>query len=394
MRIAYFDCFNGVAGDMMVGALIDAGCPPDELMAALKGLPISGYEMSFARARIQGLSATRFKVLLDSDAPQPHRHLKDVLGIIEAGNLPANVRGRAGDVFSRLAEAEASVHGTTVERVHFHEVGAVDAVIDIVGACWALERLGVERVVCSPVPVGSGTVKCEHGLMPVPAPATAKLLADVPIAATTETGELTTPTGAALVTAWADSFGGVPAMTLRGIGYGAGSREGVTRPNFFRVLLGDSAASDSSDVVVVLEANLDDATPETVGYAMERLLEAGALDVYCLPIHMKKSRPGMLLTALAVPDGVSELESVLFAETTTFGVRRYEVLRSKLGRRVESVPTRFGPIRVKIGLRAGQVVTVAAEYEDSRNAAREHGVPLRTVMSEAVERWKQTAGDY
>ncbi|NOT01724.1 MAG: nickel pincer cofactor biosynthesis protein LarC [Phycisphaerales bacterium] len=387
MTIAYFDCFSGIAGDMILGALVDAGLPADELRAAVGGLPISGYQIAIERVTRHGISATRVDVQLDASTPQPHRHLSHVLKIIDGANLTDAVKTRAAAVFRRLAEAEARVHGTNVEKIHFHEVGAVDAIIDVVGAMWGLDRLGVQRVVGSPVPTGHGTVSCEHGVMPVPAPATALLLQGVPLAACNEPGELTTPTGAAILTELADSYGPIPAMTLERVGVGAGSRQGQHRPNVFRLLLGRVGAAHNADCVVVLEANVDDATPEILGHTLDGLLDAGALDAYILPIQMKKSRPGAMITALAEPDRVARIEEVLFAETTTFGIRRHEVLRTKLERTFVTVQTRFGPIRIKEGRSGDRVITASPEFEDCRKAAEEHNAPLREVMNDATHAW-------
>lgn len=400
MKIAYFDCFNGAAGDMILGALIDAGLSADELCDTLAALPIDGYRISVERVTKQSLSATRFDVALDPDAAQPHRHLADITEIIEAAPLSTAVQARAAAIFERLANAEARVHGTTVDKIHFHEVGAVDAIIDIVGVCWAMERLGIERIACSPIPVGSGTVHCAHGVLPVPAPATAILLEGVPIAATDEVGELTTPTGAAVLTELADAFGPIPSMTPTRIGMGAGRRDGNVRPNVLRVFLGEASQTSESvfdglesDQIVVLEANIDDSTPEVLGYVIERLLESGALDAYCLPIYMKKSRPAMLLTVLAESQRVAELQSIVFAETTTFGIRRRDVCRAKLARRVETVETPHGPVRIKVGTQGDRVVTVAPEYDDCRRAAARSGIPLRLVMAEARDAWHRSAGE-
>ncbi len=370
---------------MILAAMLDAGLPADELRETLGTLPVEGYELSIERITKQGFAATRFDVKVSAD--QSHRHLSHIERIITAGSLPEPVQRRAIAVFTRLAAAEAEVHGTTIEKVHFHEVGAVDAIVDIVGASWAVERMGIDRIICSPLPTGSGTVRCEHGVMPVPAPATALLLKNVPIAATDETGELLTPTGAAILTEFAHSFGPLPSMSIADIGMGAGSRDGKTRPNVLRVLLGELAESAESDLIVVLEANIDDTTPEILGHTVDRLLKAGALDAYCVPIHMKKSRPGLLLTVLAEPHRVSEFERIVFEETTTFGIRRHDVTRSKLSRRIERVDTPFGGVRVKIGMLGDRIVTVAPEYDDCREAATRSGVPLREVMSAATDAW-------
>lgn len=390
MRIAYFDCFNGASGDMILGALIDAGLSFERLCESLDGLRLDGYDVSARKVTKQGFAATKFDVTVDPAAHHPHRRLSTIQKIIEHADLSDTVKDRALSVFRRLAEAEARAHGTTVESVHFHEVGAVDAIIDVVGAAIGLETLGIERVVCSPIPVGSGVIHCEHGEMPVPAPATAILLKNVPIAASPETFELTTPTGAAILTTIASAFGPMPAMTIDSVGCGAGQRDGEIRPNVLRVLLGQASEQPvEQDEVVVLEANIDDATAETIGHACERLLIVGALDVYCTPIVMKKNRPAVKLTVLSKPTAVEEMEALLFAETPTFGVRRYTASRRKLQRETVTVQTRFGPIRIKVGSRDGAVVTASPEYDDCHAAALDHDVSLREVMDAARQAWRQ-----
>ncbi len=392
MTIAYFDCFSGASGDMILGALIDAGAALPMLQEHLATLPVQGGSLSAKRVDKNGISATQVSVAGDPDEHPPHRHLSDIRGIIESASIPSRVAHRAITIFQRLAAAEAQVHGCPVEKVHFHEVGALDAIVDIVGAMLGLDALGVERVVCSPIPTGTGTVTCAHGVLPVPAPATLNLLVGVPLAPTDVQAELTTPTGAAILTTVADTFGPMPAMTVRRVGYGAGRRDLPGRPNVLRLVLGDAAATGDADEIVVCEANLDDCSPEVVGYCLERLLEAGALDAYCVPIYMKKSRPAVVLTVLAAAAKVPELEGIIFAETPTFGIRRHSAQRSKLTREVERVETRFGPIGVKIGRRGQEGSTVAPEYEDCRQAARRHGVPLATVMDEALRAWRSRRG--
>ena len=386
MNIAYFDCFSGAGGDMIVASLIDAGADADSLRQGLASLGVEGYALSIEKAKKQGFAATQFHVELTDRDRQPHRHLKTILDILAASALPENVQDRAGRVFQRLAEAEARVHGTTIEEVHFHEVGAVDAIVDVVGAVLALELLGVERVFCSPIPTGSGTITCDHGAMPVPAPATAELLKGVPLARSDELGELTTP--AAVLTTLAEGFGPRPEMTIRSIGCGAGTREGARLPNLLRVLVGETAgpAAGETDEIAVLETNLDDLSAEIVGHCMGRLLDEGALDVYAVPIQMKKSRTGVLLTVLCGLDRVRVMERILFAETTTFGLRRGRVERVKMRRRHETISTAFGGIRMKIG-EWEDVVTASPEYEDCRAAAQAHGVPLRAVVAAANATW-------
>lgn len=387
MTLAYFDCFNGAGGDMIVASLIDAGADPQALKDQLSSLKVEGYTLAIERVNKQGFAATKFLVDLDRTTPQPHRHLKDILSILEKSTLEGSIRDRAAQIFTRLAQAEAKVHGTDINKVHFHEVGAVDAIVDVVGALIALDLLNVDRVVCSPLPVGSGIVHCDHGAMPIPAPATAELLIGVPLAKTDETGELVTPTAAAVLTTLAESFDSIPAMTVQSLGYGAGTRDGKHRPNLLRVLIGQESAqsstdSDLSDEITILETNLDDTTPEIVGYCMDKLLSAGALDVYTVPIQMKKSRPGVVLTILCESGKLAALERIVFAETTTLGIRKTRAMRTKLLRRIESVSTPYGDIRIKIGEREG-VQTASPEFDDCKAAAVQHGVPLREVMAAA-----------
>ncbi|MCK4660167.1 MAG: nickel pincer cofactor biosynthesis protein LarC [Phycisphaerae bacterium] len=397
MTLAYFDCFSGVSGDMILGALVDAGVSVDTLRERLAGLGVDGYTLTAEKVRRHGIAATQVRVELDARADMPCRHLQEVVAIIESSTLPHTVQEQAVAVFTRLAEAEARAHGTKVDEVHFHEVGAVDAIVDVVGAIVGLHELKVSRVLCSALPTGSGTVQCAHGVMPVPAPGTVALLKGVPLLPTGEPGELTTPTGAAIVTTLAESFGPLPGMIIDRWGYGAGMREGHGRPNLLRIFLGrsavgfeadDSGAGDSTaDEVVVLESNLDDISAEAVAFCAAKLLEAGALDVYTVPITMKKSRPGLLLTVLSRVSRVAGLEEIIFRETTTFGIREHYTRRVKLARHHETVETPFGSIRIKIGSRHGVVYTASPEYEDCRQAADAGGTPLREVMQAATHTW-------
>lgn len=389
MRTAYFDCFNGAAGDMIVGGLLDAGASFQELEKELAKLALPDCRISAEKVKKQGISATQFRVHTGTGA-KPHRHLKHITELIAAASLAPAIRDTAIRIFTRLAEAEAKIHGTTIEKVHFHEVGAIDAFIDIVGTCAALNLLGVERIVCSPIPVGGGNIQCEHGIMPVPAPATAELLRGMPIAATQEPGELCTPTGAAILTTLASEFQAMPSMTVSTVGYGAGTREGKTRPNVLRVVIGDAEGMPSGEFeqVMLLETNLDDATPQVLGYCMERLIEAGALDAWTQPIQMKKQRSAVLLSVLCRPADAAAMEQVLFRETPTLGIRRRPVERRTLPRRIELVNTKFGEIRVKVAM-SDLWPTATPEYEDCREAARKHDVPLRAVQAEVMRAWQE-----
>jgi hypothetical protein len=397
MKIAYFDTFSGASGDMIVGSLLDAGLSLDDLRAELGRLGLDGYTIEVGRTRRGALDCAKFHVHVEhaghGDGPghghhhhhhhhHEHRTLGDIVGMIDASSLADGVKDRAQRVFRRLAEAEGAVHGEPVDRIHFHEVGAVDSIVDIVGAAVGLERLGVERVASGPLRFGSGFVECQHGTIPLPAPATVRLAEGFPVEHTEIEGELTTPTGAAILTALAESFGPAPPMTLDASGLGAGSADRAERPNALRVLLGETEDA-ASDRVVVLEANIDDATPEVIGYASGALLDAGALDVFAVPIQMKKSRPAALLSVIARPELRSKLEAILFRETTTFGVRRREELRTTLARRTVEIDVPGGTVRVKLGMLAGEVVTAAPEYEDCARLARERGVPLRRVYDAA-----------
>ncbi|HPF39862.1 MAG TPA: nickel pincer cofactor biosynthesis protein LarC [Phycisphaerae bacterium] len=393
MRTLYFDCFSGAAGDMILGALIAAGADRGALRDRIAGLGVDGFDLSIEDVRKQGFAAVKVGVRWTPD--HAHRHLHHIQKIIDASSLSDGVKQRAMAIFTRLAEAEARVHGVTIEKVHFHEVGAVDAIVDIVGTAIALELLKVDRIVCSPLPLGSGTVKCDHGIMPVPAPATAELIKGVPIAACDETGELLTPTGAAILTTIADSFGPIPEMRIASIGFGAGTRDGASRPNVLRVLCGEQSAplAVERDEIVVLETNMDDCTGEEVGRVIARLLEAGALDAFCQPIVMKKGRPGVMLTAIASIEMEAACTRIMLRETTTFGVRRRLSMRSTLARRIESVETPYGVIRVKLGLEEDRVIRVAPEYDDCDRAARAHDVALRDVMDAARKAWTPEASD-
>lgn len=394
MKIAYFDCFSGAAGDMILAALLDVGCPLEPLQQVVRALNLSGVALTAEKVKRGGIAATYVRVAVGPEAEKKHRHLHHITAIIDAAHLPISVAENAKRIFQRLAAAEAQVHATTIEKVHFHEVGAADAIVDIVCACAALHELGIEAVHCSAIPTGHGTVRCEHGIMPVPAPATANLLAGVPLAACDEPGELTTPTGAAILTTLSRSFGPPPEMTIRAAGYGAGTREGQTRPNVLRVLLAESggAAADEREIVVVLEAQVDDAPGQVVAYAVERALAEGALDAYIVPIIMKKGRPGQLVTVLCRPGDAEKLEDVLFRETTTFGVRRAMLARRKLAREHVAVETPFGPIRVKVGRSGGAVVQAWPEYEDCAAAALRAGVALRDVQQAALAAYGRSHG--
>ena len=378
MRVAHFDCFNGISGDMVLAAVLDAGVPEAAIRDAISslGLPIA---LELERVKTCGIAALH--VIVVAADQEDYRFLPDVEAIIARSSLTPKQRELASSIFRKLAHAEAAVHGMPVERVHFHEVGALDSIADILGAAVGLDLLGVEKFTSSSVPTGSGTVKCAHGVMPVPAPATLELLKGVPLAFSTVKGELTTPTGAAILTTVVTEFIDAPAMTIERVGIGAGTKDFLDRPNILRLLVGTTHTSPTADTVTVLETNLDDVPGEVVGYCVERLLSAGALDVFTLPIQMKKQRPGVLLSVICDAADVAKLEAILFAETGTFGVRRTTATRSKLTRDTIRVATPWGEVRAKRGERAGLTV-VTPEYEDCAKVARGQGVPLRVVYDE------------
>ena len=386
MKILYFDCFAGIAGDMTVGALLELGLPLETLREGLAALPFSGYTLESTPTQRHGIAGTSFRVLL-GEADQPHHHYDSIAAMIEAAPLKPRVKELAGRVFRRLAEAEAEVHGVPLERVHFHEVGAVDSIADIVGVAIGLDYLGVEQVYSSGLPFGRGFVKTAHGLLPVPAPATARLMAGIPLTGDIGAGERVTPTGAAIVAALAQGFGPPPPMVLERIGYGAGEKDFPEVPNLLRLVLGKAAEtietfeSAGADQVLVIETQVDDMNPELLGFLMERLLGAGALDVAFSALQMKKNRPGTLVSVLAEPGDLEKLSGIVLAESTAIGLRYHAARRIILARRIEQRATSLGTLGVKV-LGNGRVVP---EFEECRRVALESGLPLLEVYR-TVER--------
>jgi uncharacterized protein (TIGR00299 family) protein len=374
--ICYFDAFSGISGDMLVGALADAGARQQAIVDAVGSLG-TGAVLSFERVTRAGIAATRFHVA----APEAHahRHLHHILELIGRAALSARARENASAIFRRLGEVEAAVHGVPVERVHFHEVGAVDSIADIVGTCAALDDLGVDFVYCSPLNLGSGTVKTEHGVLPVPAPATAALVAGRPVYARGPAVELTTPTGAAVATTLAREFGTMPPMKIGRAGYGAGGHNFTEQANVLRVLVGEPTGAAEATTVTVIEANIDDLSAQVLAYATERLMQAGALDVTLQPLSMKKGRPGTLLRAIARPEDREALITTIFAETTTLGVRMYGAERRVQARTWITVETPHGKVRMKVSGEGAY----APEYEDCRQVALDSGVPLKQILAEA-----------
>ena len=379
MKILYFDCFAGIAGDMTVAACLDLGVPLEAVQDGIArlSLPASSYRLAAERVVRHGVTATRFHVRVAEH--QPARHYADIAALIEKSTLAAPVKERAQRVFLRLAEAEAKVHGVELGQVHFHEVGAVDSIVDIVGAAICLDHLGIEALHAAPLPWGSGFIDTAHGRLPVPAPATAELLRGLPVHGDIGPGERVTPTGAAILAALADGFGRMPAMQVTGIGCGAGTKDFPDLPNVLRLVVGESGTQEGRDEVAVLETHIDDMNPELLGFLMERLFAAGALDVAYAPLQMKKNRPGTRLTVIAQPAKTEELASLVLTESTAIGVRHYRTGRFLLARGVEERETSLGRVRVKVAGREGQVVRVTPEYEDCRRLALEIGLPLAEV---------------
>jgi uncharacterized protein (TIGR00299 family) protein len=391
MKLAYFDCFSGISGDMTLGALLDAGCDLAQLRADLRGLQVPGWELSAEKIWKNGMAATCVRVKTEDQ--QKHRSLSAILQILQDSNLASAVRDRASAIFRKLGEAEARVHDVPVEKIHFHEVGAVDAMVDIVGACVGFHALGIEKFACSPLNVGGGTVKMAHGVLPVPAPATANLLQGKPTYSNGVQRELVTPTGAAIVATLCDSFGPQPPMSVSTIGYGAGAADLEGQPNVLRIMVGEAAEKSVpgyDQEITVIEANLDDMNPQIYGYFQEKALAAGALDVFTTPVQMKKNRPGTLLTVLCQPEDAQTLMSLIFAETTTFGVRSHAAQRRVLPRESVKVTTSFGEVRIKLSRVNGRILHVSPEYDDCRKLAEEKNVPLQRVISEALRSYEGT----
>jgi uncharacterized protein (TIGR00299 family) protein len=431
MRIAYLDCFSGISGDMFLGALIDAGVSAKVFEKTVEALGV-GARLEVSRVNRSGISATKADVIVNGEKDQPrprrtkipdshghaHKHshsekhehdhgphgqhhgrgLKEIREVIGKAALSESAKKTAIAIFEKLGEAEAKIHDLPIEKIHFHEVGAVDALVDITCAAVGAETLCVDEIVSSPLNVGGGTVVCAHGTFPVPAPATVELLKGAPVYSSGIEAELVTPTGAAIVRTLASQFSLFPEMKIDRAGYGAGTRDFPAHANVLRITIGESqmraeknAPAIQHDTISVLEANLDDLNPQVFGYVMERLLEAGALDVFGVPVQMKKNRPGTLLTILARPDEADKLAQIVFAETTTLGVRRREEHRQVLARKWETVPTRFGDVRMKIASMNGSITSFAPEYEDCRRIAAAQRVPLKAVMQEAVQQYLQTS---
>ena len=416
MKTLFFDCFSGISGDMTIGALLDLGLPLDYLREELRKLPVEGYEVRSSRVVRANISAMKFDVLVgngehdhghshhDHDHhhhdhhhhDHHHRKASDILAMIRESGLNANTRRIATDIFTKLAVSEGKVHHIAPEDVEFHEVGAVDSIVDTVGAAIGFDALGVERFICSPINVGGGFIHCQHGIYPVPTPATADLLRNATIYSKHATAELVTPTGAAILAAVVGEFGPLNGVSIEQIGYGAGTKQFQDFPNCLRLMICGDRKDEASrheapamDTIVVIEANIDDMTPQNLAFVSERLMESGALDVCAIPAQMKKGRPGYLVQVLAPPNRQDVLQELIFRETTTIGLRHYTAARSVLERENVEVETVYGRVAVKVSKRGGRVTNIAPEYEDCARIAREKNVPLKDVQAAAVQAYRE-----
>lgn len=387
MKVAYFDCFSGISGDMTVGALIDAGLKIETLEKELKKLGLSGYQLEIKIVVKKGISATQFKVKIKEEGVE--RRFKDILTILEKSKLDEEIKKDTKKIFFNIAQAESKIHQKDIDKIHFHEIGGLDSIVDITSAVIGIKTLGIEEIHSSALPVGKGFVKCAHGVIPVPAPATLELLKNIPTYSGGIESEMITPTGAAIISTLAKSFGKQPLMKIERIGYGAGEKE-FTIPNLLRINIGEKIAKDKdfkddyiSDEAVLIETNIDDMNPEFYDYIMDKLFSQGALDVFLTPIQMKKNRPAHMLSIIVYEQNLKEILEVLFSESTTLGVRIREVKRLRLGQQNFIAETKYGKIRVKVGIFKGEIKNIAPEYEDCKKMAKKHKVPLKEVYEEA-----------
>ncbi|MBI5199347.1 MAG: nickel pincer cofactor biosynthesis protein LarC [Nitrospirae bacterium] len=381
--IAYFDCFSGISGDMILGAMVDAGIPLNRLRRELSKMNLSGYKLKEREVKRAGIRGTKVDVLISSKFKvQSSKRWKDIEGIVKRSSLSAEIKEKGLKIMRRLFEAEGNVHGESPEKVHLHELGAMDCIIDVFGAIIGMNLLNLEKIYSSPLNLGSGFITAEHGDLPVPAPATAEILKGIPTYSTGISYELTTPTGAAIIAAISDDFISLPPFKIEKIGYGAGSKDIKGHPNVLRLFIGEDGMDYDKDEVVVVETNIDDMNPQIYEHLIERLLEEGALDAYITPIMMKKNRPANLLTILSGKKIMGVLINTLFKETTTFGVRFHSVSRYKLSKKIEKVKTKYGTINVKVGLRGDDIISITPEYEDCRVIAKKKKLPLRTILEE------------
>lgn len=376
MNAAYFDCFSGICGDMILGALIDLGLDISYLKKELEKLNISGYEIQVKKVKKNHIVCTDVDIIIKDR--QSHRSLKDIYDIIDNSQLDKEIKQRSKEIFQKLAQAESKVHNIEINKVHFHEVGAIDSIIDVVGAVIGIKKLQINNVYSSHLPLGKGFIKCSHGTLPVPVPATVEILKDIPVYSTNIRHEMVTPTGAAIITTLTKHFGDMPLMKINHIGYGAGKTK-TEHPNLLRVFLGDLQQGFNVEVTTMIETNIDDMNPEIYGYLVQKLFDNGALDVFFTHIQMKKNRPGVKLSVISSIENVDKLVDIIFTETSTFGVRFYETKRMKLTIEKRKVKTKHGEVTVKIGKRGNQIMTVSPEFEDCKKIADKKDIPLKEV---------------
>jgi len=379
MKILYFDCFSGVSGNMILGAMVDAGIDIKALKKELKKLDLHGYSLKVSKVKRKGIKGTKVDVIVDKKKHLHHTHYKDIKRLIERSKLPEKIKEDSLSIFKNIAEAEAKIHRTSVDNVHFHEVGAVDSIVDVVGASICISLLNSDITLSSPINTGKGMVKTEHGLLPVPAPATTEMLKGFPSYSSDIEFELATPTGVGIITAMAKASNTIPVMKTNAIGYGAGSKDFSDSPNLLRIMIGEGYSPSEQDSITVIESNIDDMNPQFYDHIMNRIFDAGALDVFLTPIIMKKNRPAVKITLLSDNDNVNKLADILLKETTSFGLRMYKTERIKLEKEIKTVKTEYGSTKVKIGKKNGKIINIAPEYEDCKRIANERGISIREV---------------
>ncbi len=376
MEIAYFDCFSGISGDMILGSLIDLGLDIEYLKNEFKKINLSGYEINAEKIKKRDISCIKVNITVKDK--QKHRSLKEINALIDKSELNPEVKKKSKDIFLKLAKAESKVHNIDIDKIHFHEIGAIDSILDIIGAVIGLDKLNLKKIYCSTIPVGRGFVKSAHGKLPIPAPATSELLKGIPTYSTKVEGELTTPTGAAIITSLTNNFGEMPLIQIEKIGYGAGKSD-FDHPNLLRIFVGESLENYDTDVVNVIEVNIDDMNPEYYEVVFEKLLKNGALDVYLTNIQMKKNRPGIKLSIITPLEITNQLTDIIFNETTTFGIRIYKTHRKKLFVEKVKVKTKYGEITIKIGKTKDEIKLISPEYEDCKKLAQENNVSLKEI---------------
>lgn len=384
MKVAYFDCFCGISGDMVLGALVDFGVELDYIREGLEGLSLGSYEIKAYKTKKGNITGTKVDVVLNQ-RDNTRRNLSDIEEIIGSSSLKSRVKEKSLDIFRRIAEAEAKVHDTDIQKVHFHDVGAIDSLIDIIGSLIGIDSLNLDRIISSPLNVGRGMVKTGHGNLPVPAPATLELLKGIPLYSSSIEHELTTPTGAAIISSLAKEFGSISSIEPDGIGYGAGSADFDHTPNLLRLIVGKTKERWDEDTINLFETNIDDMNPELYDHIIEKFFESGALDVFLTPIIMKKGRPGTKITVLSEEKDIFKIQRVFFYETSTFGVRSFKVKRNKLMRDMMKIQTEFGDIRVKVGRENNKILHISPEYEDCKRIAREKNIPLKELFQKAMD---------